>query len=144
MKVIDNDNITIYDIRDRDNDNALVSEVYFVLRDNTTQPKHYFAVEKFLQGDKAEFNIVSPMSKNFRDGMDMVSLLENSDKSELTEQDLFKIRSDRSKKAWAKRKGTSETVTPKPKAKAPTKVTVPTGLVFDADESAPATFEDES
>lgn len=142
MKVIENDQVTIYDIRDRENDNALVSDEYFVLRDNTTQPKHYFAVQKIVEGDNASYNIVSPMSKNFRDGMDMVVLLANSETSEVTEKDLFNIRSERSKKAWAKRNGgkTPAKKTPAPK----TEVVVPSGLTFPADETTPATFEDKS
>ena len=72
----------------------------------------------------------------------MVVLLANSDKTEVTEKDLFNIRSERSKKAWAKRNGgkTPAKKTPAPK----TEVVVPSGLTFPADETTPATFEDKS
>lgn len=101
-KLINTTTTTVYNVRKDDNTPI---KGYFIVKDNMT--KEYF-VSNVSVNDISELtaeNTVSPMTKNYTDAQDMVKLLgADATLKHITPDGLTKIRSDRGKKAWAKKK----------------------------------------
>jgi hypothetical protein len=101
-KLINTTTTTVYNVRKDDNTPI---KGYFIVKDNET--KEYF-VSNVSVNDISELtaeNTVSPMTKNYTDAQDMVKLLgADATLKHITPDGLTKIRSDRGKKAWAKKK----------------------------------------
>lgn len=101
-KLINTTTTTVYNVRKDDNTPI---KGYFIVKDNET--KEYF-VSNVSVNDISELtaeNTVSPMTKNYTDAQDMVKLLSaDATLKHITPEGLTKIRSDRGKKAWAKKK----------------------------------------
>lgn len=101
-KLINTIKTTVYNVRKDDNTPI---KGYFIVKDNET--KEYF-VSNVSVNDISELtaeNTVSPMTKNYTDAQDMVKLLgADATLKHITPEGLTKIRSDRGKKAWAKKK----------------------------------------
>lgn len=101
-KLINTTTTTVYNVRK--DDNTPITG-YFIVKDNET--KEYF-VSNVSVNDISELtaeNTVSPMTKNYTDAQDMVKLLSaDATLKHITPEGLTKIRSDRGKKAWAKKK----------------------------------------
>ena len=101
-KLINTTTTTVYNVRKYDNTPI---KGYFIVKDNET--KEYF-VSNVSVNDISELtaeNTVSPMTKNYTDAQDMVKLLgADATLKHITPDGLTKIRSDRGKKAWAKKK----------------------------------------
>lgn len=101
-KLINTTTTTVYNVRKDDNTPI---KGYFIVKDNET--KEYF-VSNVSVNDISELtaeNTVSPMTKNYTDAQDMVKLLgADATLKHITPEGLTKIRSDRGKKAWAKKK----------------------------------------
>tara|TARA_R100000995_G_scaffold21924_3_gene9274 strand:- start:2337 stop:2807 length:471 start_codon:yes stop_codon:yes gene_type:complete len=100
-KLINTNTTTVFNVRD--DKNAPIPN-YFVVKNNET--KEYF-VSDVLVGDVSELtskNTVSPMTKNYADAQDMVKVLgADVTLNHITPEGLTKIRSERGKKAWAKK-----------------------------------------
>lgn len=101
-KLINTTTTTVYNVRKDDNTPI---KGYFIVKDNET--KEYF-VSNVSVNDISELtaeNTVSPMTKNYTDAQDMVKLLgADATLKHITPDGLTKIRSDRGKKAWEKKK----------------------------------------
>jgi len=101
-KLINTNTTTVFNVRD--DKNAPIPN-YFVVKNNET--KEYF-VSSVQIGDVSELtseNTVSPMTKNYADAQDMVKVLgADVTLKHITPEGLTKIRSERGKKAWAKKK----------------------------------------
>jgi len=101
-KLINTTTTTVYNVRKDDNTPI---KGYYIVKDN--ESKEYF-VSNVSVNDISELtaeNTVSPMTKNYTDAQDMVKLLgADATLKHITPEGLTKIRSDRGKKAWAKKK----------------------------------------
>ena len=101
-KLINTNTTTVFNVR---NDKNAPIPNYFVVKNNET--KEYF-VSDVLVGDVSELtskNTVSPMTKNYADAQDMVKVLgADVTLKHITPEGLTSIRSERGKKAWAKKK----------------------------------------
>ena len=101
-KLVANANVTVYNVRDEKN--APIPN-YFIVKVNET--KEYFVSSEQVQdaGELTSENTVSPMTKNYADAQDMVKVLgADVTLKHITPEGLTKIRSERGKKAWAKKK----------------------------------------
>ena len=100
-KLINTDTTTVYNVRKDDNTPI---KGYFIVKDN--EHKEYF-VSNVQVRDRRELtgeNTVAPMTKNYTDAQDMVKLLgADATLKHITPEGLTKIRSDRGKRAWAKK-----------------------------------------
>ena len=101
-KLINTDTTTVYNVRKDDNTPI---KGYYIVKDN--ESKEYF-VSNVQVADINELtgeNTVSPMTKNYTDAQDMVKMLgADATLKHINSEGLTKIRSDRGKKAWAKKK----------------------------------------
>jgi len=101
-RLINTDTTTVYNVRKDDNTPI---KGYFIVKDN--ENKEYF-VSNVQVADINELtgeNTVAPMTKNYTDAQDMVKLMgADATLKHITPEGLTKIRSDRGKKAWAKKK----------------------------------------
>ena len=101
-KLINTDTTTTYNVRKDDNTPI---KGYYIVKDN--ENKEYF-VSNVQVADISELtgeNTVSPMTKNYTDAQDMVKMLgADATLKHINSEGLTKIRSDRGKKAWAKKK----------------------------------------
>ena len=101
-KLINTTTTTVYNVRKDDNTPI---KGYFIVKNN--ENKEYF-VSDVQVADISELtgeNTVSPMTKNYTDAQDMVKTLgADATLKHITPEGLTKIRSDRGKKAWAKKK----------------------------------------
>ena len=106
-KLINTDTTTVYNVRKDDNTPI---KGYFIVKDN--ENKEYF-VSTVQVADISELtgeNTVAPMTKNYTDAQDVVKLLgADATLKHITPEGLTKIRSDRGKKAWAKKKALATT-----------------------------------
>jgi len=112
-KLINTNTTTVFNVRD--DKNAPIPN-YFIVKDNVS--KEYVIAtgdtSKVRDLEDEEFddfikdaykNIVSPMSKNYADAQDMVKVLgADVTLKHITPEGLTKIRSERGKRAWAKKK----------------------------------------
>ena len=101
-KLINTDTTTVYNVRKDDNTPI---KGYFIVKDN--ENKEYF-VSTVQVADISELtgeNTVAPMTKNYTDAQDIVKALgSDATLKHITPEGLTKIRSDRGKKAWEKKK----------------------------------------
>ena len=101
-KLINTTTTTVYNVRKDDNTPI---KGYYIVKDN--ENKEYF-VSNVQVADISELtgeNTVSPMTKNYTDAQDMVKMLgADATLKHINSEGLTKIRSDRGKKAWAKKK----------------------------------------
>ena len=101
-KLINTDTTTVYNVRKDDNTPI---KGYFIVKDN--ENKEYF-VSDVQVADISELtgeNTVAPMTKNYTDAQDIVKLLgADATLKHINSEGLTKIRSDRGKKAWEKKK----------------------------------------
>jgi hypothetical protein len=101
-KLINTTTTTVYNVRKDDNTPI---KGYYIVKDN--ESKEYF-VSNVSVNDISELtaeNTVSPMTKNYTDAQDMVKMLgADATLKHINSEGLTKIRSDRGKKAWAKKK----------------------------------------
>ncbi len=101
-KLINTDTTTVYNVRKDDNTPI---KGYFIVKDN--ENKEYF-VSDVQVADISELtgeNTVAPMTKNYTDAQDMVKTLgADATLKHINSEGLTKIRSDRGKRAWAKKK----------------------------------------
>ena len=101
-KLINTDTTTTYNVRKDDNTPI---KGYFIVKDN--ENKEYF-VSDVQVADINELtgeNTVAPMTKNYTDAQDMVKTLgADATLKHINSEGLTKIRSDRGKKAWEKKK----------------------------------------
>jgi len=101
-KLINTTTTTVYNVRKDDNTPI---KGYYIVKDN--ESKEYFVSNVSVNdiSDLTDENTVSPMTKNYTDAQDMVKLLgADATLKHITPEGLTKIRSDRGKKAWAKKK----------------------------------------
>ena len=101
-KLINTDTTTVYNVRKDDNTPI---KGYFIVKDN--ENKEYF-VSTVQVADISELtgeNTVAPMTKNYTDAQDIVKLLgADATLKHINSEGLTKIRSERGKKAWEKKK----------------------------------------
>ena len=101
-KLINTTTTTVYNVRKDDNTPI---KGYYIVKDN--ESKEYFVSNVGVNdiSDLTAENTVSPMTKNYTDAQDMVKLLgADATLKHITPEGLTKIRSDRGKRAWAKKK----------------------------------------
>ena len=100
-KLINTDTTTVYNVRKDDNTPI---KGYFIVKDN--ENKEYF-VSTVQVADISELTgkiTVAPMTKNYTDAQEMVQLLgADATLNHITAEGLTKLRSDRGKRAWAKK-----------------------------------------
>jgi len=106
-KLINTDTTTTYNVRKDDNTPI---KGYFIVKDNE---KKQYVVTNVQVADISELtdqNTVTPMTTNYTDAQDMVKLLgADATLKHITPEGLTKIRSDRGKNAWAKKKALATT-----------------------------------
>ena len=106
-KLINTDTTTVYNVRKDDNTPI---KGYFIVKDN--EKKEYF-VSNVQVADISELtgeNTVAPMTKNYTDAQDVVKTLgADATLKHITAEGMTKLRSDRGKRAWAKKKALATT-----------------------------------
>lgn len=101
-KLINTDTTTTYNVRKDDNTPI---KGYFIVKDN--EKKQYVVTNVQIAdiSELTEQNTVTPMTTNYTDAQDMVKTLgADATLKHINSEGLTKIRSDRGKKAWEKKK----------------------------------------
>ncbi len=101
-KLINTDTTTTYNVRKDDNTPI---KGYFIVKDNEKKQYVVTNVQVADISELTEQNTVTPMTKNYTDAQDMVKTLgADATLKHINSEGLTKIRSDRGKRAWAKKK----------------------------------------
>ncbi len=101
-KLINTDTTTVYNVRKDDNTPI---KGYYIVKDNVEKEYRVTNVQVADISELTEQNTVTPMTKNYTDAQDMVKTLgADATLKHINSEGLTKIRSDRGKKAWEKKK----------------------------------------